>query len=69
MSEETPVYMTDGERTILVTALLRMAFTIEGYVTLNPDGTITPEPGYTPDAAATAFWEAVRAMSPMWKVE
>ena len=29
------------------------------YVTIKPDGTIVYGEGYTPDAAAKAFWDAI----------
>ncbi len=32
---------------------------IGGLVTIHPDGTIEYGPGYTPDAAAKVFWQAI----------
>lgn len=33
-------------------------------VTIHPDGTLDYGPDYTPDAAAHAFWEAMRCYMP-----
>lgn len=33
-------------------------------VTIHPSGTLDYGPGYTPDAAARAFWDALRHLAP-----
>jgi predicted Zn-ribbon and HTH transcriptional regulator len=33
-------------------------------VTIHPDGTLEYGPGYTPDEAASRFWDALRRIAP-----
>jgi hypothetical protein len=56
-------YFLDGEH--LLAAPQPPSITITGtdnapLVTIHPDGTLDYGPDYTPDAAAHAFWEAMR---------
>ncbi len=39
--------------------LVPPSFTIANLVTIRPDGTIEYGEGYTPDAAAKEFWDAI----------
>jgi len=60
-------YLLDGGH--LVAAPPPPTITIMGadntpLVTIHPNGTLDYGPGYTPDEAATRFWEAMRRLAP-----
>ncbi len=60
MASETSVYQ--GNHTFTLAPAHQSSMSIQvgkTYVTIKPDGTIVYGEGYTPDAAAKAFWDAV----------
>lgn len=49
------------------TIVINRPGTDEPMVTIHPDGTLTIGEGYTPDAAATEFWQAMsHALGMAW---